>query len=163
MVCGDADNLAQEDHMVAAVVLSVGSAFKARGTAGKDGYAAGTWFKFHAFELVDIAHGKAPGQVLLVLAENVNAEMFGFLESGNIARRPAQRPQDQGRVHGYGIEAVGRNAKGHASLITRSNDCDARDKQAKRVPERAGVEFHTWTSKVVSVWVKGDFPVPLLR
>ena len=129
--------------MVAAVMLGVGSTFKARSTAGKNRHAASAWFKFHPFELVDIAHGEATGQLLLVLAENVNAEMFGFPEGGNIAGRPAQRPEDKGRVHGYGIEAVGRHAEGHASLITRRNDCDARDKQAKCVPERAGVEIHT--------------------
>mgnify|MGYP003672245227 CR=1 FL=1 len=101
MVCGDANNLAQEDHMVTAIMLGVGSTFKARSTAGKNRHAAGSRFEFHAFELVDIAHGKATGEFLLVITENVDAEMLGFLEGGDIAGCPAQRPEDKGRVHGY--------------------------------------------------------------
>ena len=90
MVCSNADNLAEEYHMVTAVMLGVGSTLKACGASGKYRNAASSRFKFHAFKLVDIAHRKASGQLFLIFPQYVDTEMLRFLEGRDIARRPAK-------------------------------------------------------------------------
>lgn len=89
MVGGDADDFAKEDHMIPPIMLGIGSAFEARSAARKNGNTASAWLKIHAFELVDIAHGKVPGQVCLVFPENMYAEMLCLAEGCNVARSPA--------------------------------------------------------------------------
>ncbi len=85
MICGDADDFAKENHMIPPIMLGIGPAFESRRAAWKNGNTARSGLKIHAFELVDVAHGKVPGQVCLVFPQNVYAEMLCLAEGCNVA------------------------------------------------------------------------------
>ena len=64
MVGGDADDFAKEDHMISPIMLGISPAFEPRRASRKNGNTARARLKIHAFELVDVAHGKVPGRQL---------------------------------------------------------------------------------------------------
>jgi hypothetical protein len=158
MIGGNANDFTEENDMVATIMLRVRSAFQPCCAPGQNRHTAFSRFEFHAFKLVHIAHGESAGQGRLVLAQDMNTKVPGGLKGCEVSRCPAERPENQGWIHGYRVKAVGGHAERHAVLVACGNNGNARYKQAKRVAKCTGIKFHMSPSKLVSLQGKADFP-----
>src|SRR5262249_49051995 len=76
-VVAHADDAADEDHMVAAVIGMLGPAFEIGGAAGQDRTAGIPQLEVNLLPLVGRGLGEAGGEVGLLQAEDIDREMVG--------------------------------------------------------------------------------------
>jgi len=85
MICRDANNLTEENDVVAAIMLGVRSAFESRCAAGKNWRASFARLEFDPFKFVDIPSGKMPRKLRLILSQDMNTEVTGCLKGADTA------------------------------------------------------------------------------
>ncbi|MNZ83416.1 hypothetical protein D3C78_1021430 [compost metagenome] len=124
----EGEHLADEDHMVAALVLERRAALEARGAAGQQRGGADAVVQLDAGELVAALGGKTPGQRFLFGGQHVHVPVLLATEGRQAAGVLGQAPQHQRRIQRHGVETVGGDADRLAVGAAGSDDGHPRGK-----------------------------------
>ena len=128
----EVDDFADDDYMVAAVVLVPHPAFEARGAAVQQRHLAMAALERDTGEFVGAALGETVRGRLLICGENMHREIVGGGETFHVGGRLAEAPQHHWRIERDRIEAVCRQAVVIAVRAACGHDRDAGGEGAER-------------------------------
>ncbi|MCY1405627.1 hypothetical protein D9M71_208720 [compost metagenome] len=136
----EGQHLADQYHVVAAIHLLVHLALETRRAVGEQRRTADTGLVTHPLELVVARAGELIGEVDLVGSEDVHREVAGLLEHRQAAGTLVNAPEDQRRLQGDRVEAVGGDARTGAIGRCGGDYGDASGEIAQGTAEGAGIE-----------------------
>src|SRR5690606_15149381 len=120
LLLGDAEDLADDDQVIAAVVVDGVEALEPGQRSVKERRIAKTGLERDAGEIA--APGEMLGQWPLIRGKDMDREVARCLEGRKAGRLARRRPQDEGRIERHGREAVDR----HPERPTRGHRGDDR-------------------------------------
>ena len=133
-------HLADEDHVVAAVVAIRRAAFESRRATGEQRHVTVAAFDGKAGEAVDAALGELVRDMLLVRRQDMNRKVLGGHKRRSVRRLAVEAPQHHRRIERDRVEAVGRQADVLALHATRGDHRDAGGERAQGLAELLGID-----------------------
>src|SRR5690554_519014 len=135
------NDLADQNPVVTTVNGFVGFTLKTGRCVRQQRRTAKTGRKIDSGKLVFTRTRKVVGDINLVSRQNVDGKVSRFFEDLTAAGALVDAPQNQGRIEGYGVEAVGRYTGLHTLGRLGGNNGNAGGEVAQSAAKGFGIEF----------------------
>ncbi len=133
-------HLADEDHVVPAVVPECRAALKTGRALGEQGGRADSHVQRQPGKFVASLRGETTRQALLVGGQHMHVPVQALLEDRQAPGRLGQAPEHKRRIEGHRVETVGGNPDGRVVSGTRGDDGHPGREGAEGCPEGLGVK-----------------------